>query len=168
MYKTIAFLIALTLLTACAGSTVSTALPPQPPVPSPLPPEPVGTQPPADQPPAPVAGENPYAPQPGDDRLTRANAFLDSAQLLIRETYPPQIELALQGALPTPCNRLRVEIKAPDAEKRIYVEVYSLADTKLACAQVLAPFEASVMLGSFPSGHYTVWVNGNQTGEFDA
>jgi hypothetical protein len=30
------------------------------------------------------------------------------------------------------------------------------------------PFEANIDLGTYPSGHYSVWVNGELAGEFDS
>ena len=84
------------------------------------------------------------------------------------ESYPVQIMLALKGSLPTPCNQLRVVDNPPDKQNRIQVEVYSVLDPEQMCAQVLEPFEANIGLGSFPRGHYSVWVNGEMVGEFDS
>lgn len=109
----------------------------------------------------------PYAPQPGDDKLHRGNVHIESAGLLMAESYPPQVFLVMSGSLPTPCHQLRVEVSAPDAQNRIQVEAYSLVDPNAICAQVLKAFEASVRLGSYPAGHYTVWLNGRRIGEFD-
>lgn len=109
----------------------------------------------------------PYFPQPGDEKMTRGAAYLDSATLLSAESYPPQITLQLVGNLPNPCHQLRVNILRPDAQNRIQIEVYSVAGTDLACIEVLQPFDAAVPLGSFPPGKYTVFVNGEQIGEFD-
>jgi hypothetical protein len=36
------------------------------------------------------------------------------------------------------------------------------------CTQILKPFQASIDLGTFPSGHYSVYVNGELAGEFDS
>jgi hypothetical protein len=36
------------------------------------------------------------------------------------------------------------------------------------CAEVLKPFEQDIDLGGFPAGHYTIFVNSQQVGEFDA
>jgi hypothetical protein len=47
------------------------------------------------------------------------------------------------------------------------VDVYSLVNPSQVCVQVLEPFEESIDLGTFPAGHYTVWVNGDIAGEFD-
>jgi hypothetical protein len=109
-----------------------------------------------------------YRPEPGDSGFTRGEAFIDSSDLLIMESNPIQVALALKGNLPTPCNKLRVVASPPDEQNRIQVEVYSVIDPDQMCAQVLEPFEANVNLGSFPSGHYIVWVNEEKVGEFDA
>jgi hypothetical protein len=110
----------------------------------------------------------PYAPQPGDDSLTRGSAFVEATDILILESFPPQFQLSLSGSLPTPCNELRVVVEEPDTNNNIAVDVYSVVDPAVICIQVLKAFQASVNLGSFPSGHYTVTVNGEPSGEFDA
>lgn len=158
----------------------SPTIPTQQPVPSP-------TMPPAratdtraplatpTQPRAPIAntptrpsGTPPFLPAPGDGMMDRGNAFIDSAELRILESFPPQVLLTLQGSLPTPCHQIRVRPSPPDRENKIQVEVYSVSSPGAICIQVLAPFDANVPLGSFPKGKYTVWVNGEQVGTFDA
>lgn len=109
-----------------------------------------------------------YQPQPGDTGLTRGAAFVDSSDLLILESYPVQIMLTLKGSLPTPCNQLRVATNPPDPKNQIQVEVYSVIEPDQMCAEVLESFDVNVGLGSFPSGHYSVWVNGEMVGEFDS
>jgi hypothetical protein len=111
---------------------------------------------------------NPFAPKPGDSKFTRGNAYINEATLMIRESYPPQISLTVRGDLPTPCNELRVKIDAPDRENKIMVDVYSLVDPNKVCIQVLKPFQEYIDLGTFSTGHYSVWVNGEMAGEFDA
>ena len=66
------------------------------------------------------------------------------------------------------CHELRVVIGEPDAGKMIDIEVYSVTDPDAVCAQVVEPVEVSIPLGSFPAGHYTVRVNGQEAGEFDS
>jgi hypothetical protein len=70
--------------------------------------------------------------------------------------------------LPTPCNQLRGDISPPDSENKIVVDVYSVVEADAICAQVVEPFEENFPLGSFPAGHYTLWVNGELVAEFDA
>lgn len=156
-------LLILLLLTSCApggGATqdVVGTLPPDTAVTSP----PEGTMSPDE----PI--DDPFAPKPGDVDLTRGTAFVQESGLLIRESYPPQISLNVAGELPTPCHQLRIEIGKPTSDNKINVDVYSVVNPDRICTQVLEPFEASVNLGTFPSGHYAVYVNGELAGEFDS
>jgi hypothetical protein len=109
-----------------------------------------------------------YIPQPNDINLSRADAFVDEMGLLIRESFPPQITLGISGNLPTPCHQLRANLNTPDEENKINVEVYTVVDPNMLCTQVLKPFQENIDLGTFPSGHYSVWVNGGLAGEFDS
>jgi hypothetical protein len=93
---------------------------------------------------------------------------VDSAEPISMESYPVQFAILLKGNLPTPCHELRAVYHEPDVENKINLEVYSVADPNAVCAQMLQPFEQNVYLGSFPQGHYTVWVNGKMVAEFDA
>jgi len=166
-------IILVTLLAACSGELpVDPTTPPEPD--QPVQETPVGTigttpimvEPPEQGAPRPINSE--YLPQRDDGKLTRGNVYIDRSELLIMESYPVQIALVLQGSLPTPCNQLRVIAKPPDEQNRIQVEVYSVIDPGQVCVQVLEPFETNIGLGSFPTGHYTLWVNAEQVGEFDS
>lgn len=109
-----------------------------------------------------------YAPSPSDLTLTRGEAYVDETNLLALESYPLQFMLNLKGSLPTPCHQLRVAVSAPDSENKILVDVYSVSSPDSICVQVLEPFEVNIPFGSFPTGHYTVWVNGKQVTELDS
>lgn len=154
-------LLLLALLTACA------------PTQTPLPDTPVDSNMP--RPIDPIINDGPLGPKtddtiprPADKALHHGTVYLDSIELLTLESYPLQFSLALAGNLPTPCNHLRVAVSPPDAENKILVNVYSLSAPDTVCIQVLQPFSENIPLGSFPSGHYTLWVNGEQVAEFDA
>jgi hypothetical protein len=151
-YLAIALLVpilaALCTITPTASDTAVTSLP-------------EGTMP-ARQP-----SENPVAPKPGDENLTRGAIFLHEASLVIRESFPPQISIMFSGDLPTPCHELRAILNPPDDENKIIVDAYSVVDPNMACIQVLQSFQGSIDLGTFPTGHYTVWINDNLAGEFD-
>ncbi len=118
--------------------------------------------------PSPIESPNDVIPKPGDSGMTRDLVYLDSVDLLTMESFPPQFTLALKGTLPTPCHQLRVDVRPPDAQNRIMVEVYSLVKPDMICAMVLHAFEVNVPLGSFPPGKYTLWVNGELVTEFEA
>lgn len=109
-----------------------------------------------------------FSPQKGDAGLSIGNVYMDSAELLILESYPIQVNLYISGNLPTPCNQLRVKVNDPDASNRIYIEVYSVSNPDTICVQVLQPFDTTISLGSFSPGHYKVYLNGEMIGEFDS
>ena len=161
------FVIFAVLLAACGSAAASTNAPESPltnpgntdaPTASPI-----LTDTPAEEPPS-----MPYAPKPGDAKLTRGHVFIEEKGLVIRESYPPQIALGISGNLPTPCHEIRAEISDPDAENKINVDVYSVVDPNMICTQVLKPFMENIELGTFPTGHYSVWLNGEMVGEFDS
>lgn len=135
-------------LAACARGTPAAPPPPTPPAP---------TRP---------AAAQPYDPQPGDTAWLRDLAYLDSARLVVRASQPPQVSLVVSGSLPTPCHQLRARAAAPDPDSRIRVDVYSVVDPSLICAQMLAGFEAAIALADPPPGSYTVWANGQLAGDF--
>jgi hypothetical protein len=155
------------LLTASCAPVLQTQIPEETTSTSTRPPDTVVTNPPVSTEPVEPTG-NQFAPQPEDKNLSRGTAFVHEASLLIRESYPPQISLHIKGDLPTPCHLLRVEIKEPTPENQVNIDVYSLVDPDLICTQILAPFDESIDLGTFPGGHYSVSVNGEPAGEFDS
>jgi inhibitor of cysteine peptidase len=109
----------------------------------------------------------PWQPQAADRSLQHGEAFIEEMDILVMESFPPQYTLTLQGTLPTPCHQLRVELAPPDSQNVIQVSAYSVVDPNAICAQVLAPFEASVPLQGQPSGTYTVVVNEDEAGSIE-
>jgi hypothetical protein len=100
----------------------------------------------------------------------RGEVQIDSASLTLTKSQPPQAALTLAYFQPTPCNNLRVEVSRPDARSRISVHAYAVAEKDKPCSLMAlrTPLQASLNLGSFPTGHYSVWLNGVQVGEFDS
>lgn len=164
MKQLLYLLIVALALTACAPTPAA----PEPAIETP--PDTVVTSPPEGTMPAnePTQDPNPFAPVADDANLTRAEVFLQESSLVIRESFPPQISLSLKGDLPTPCHQLRVQIGSPDSNNKISIEVYSVVDPDMMCTQVIQPFEENVSLGTYPTGHYSVFVNGEPAGEFDS
>lgn len=160
MKKTFAILLLLAfILTACAPAADAPV--------SSAPSYPTTSYPDTDSDPIP-AEQNPYLPQPEDGNLTRGAAFLDSKEVLALESLPLQFTLHLTGSLPTPCSQLRVVVSLPDADKKILVDVYSVSNPDKICMQVIEPFDVTLLLGSFPEGRYTLWVNGEMAAEFQS
>lgn len=109
---------------------------------------------------------SPFQPSSADKNFVRGEAYLASVQVVLLESSPPQAALRLAGSLPTPCHQLRVQAAPPDAQQRILVKVYSVADPNVVCVQMLAAFDETISLGAYPGGRYEVWVNQRPAGEF--
>ena len=140
------------------------------PIPSEIPviQEPINPYPAQDDNQAVPSLESEYAPKPGDAKLERGLVFpnIEDSGIQLSESLPVQVTLVLSGDLPTPCHELRIKVSEPDSENQIQVEAYSVVDPNMICTQVIKPFEAQVALGSFGSGKYTVYLNGEYLGEF--
>ena len=117
-----------------------------------------------------IRGSNPYVVQPGDGSMMRGEVRIDSASLNLAESQPVQAMLNLAYFPPTPCFSLRVETSQPDTQNRINVSAYAVAEKDKACTlmALATPLQANLNLGSFPKGHYSVWLNGAKVGEFDS
>jgi hypothetical protein len=118
--------------------------------------------------PLPVQGDNPYAPQPGDSSMMQSKVEIVSASVVMAESIPPQISISLAYRLTTPCNQLRVTISQPDSANHILLDIYGVAPKDKPCSLMAlsTPQQASISLGSYPTGQYAVWINGVQFGEF--
>lgn len=113
------------------------------------------------------AERSPVDPLPNESKMARGNVFVDESGVILMESYPVQAALLVSGNLPTPCHELRATVSEPDKENNIYVELFSLTDPNMACIQMLEQFEASIPLGSYSSGSYTVFLNGDKVGEIN-
>jgi hypothetical protein len=113
---------------------------------------------------------NEYAPSAGDENMDRGNASveIDSSSVVLLESDPKQVKLHLVGTLPNPCYHLRVNPSQPDDQKHIQVEVYSVSKPGEVCTDVIQDFVVEIPLGSFPAGHYSIYINEELLGEFDA
>lgn len=160
------------LLTACATAQIQPATTDEPK----SPPTKVAVPSAIESLSAPVSNETPAAaestpspldPLPDEENMIRGEAFVESAEVILLESFPVQVNLAVKGTLPTPCHLLRAEVGEPDETGRIDVELYSLTEPGVVCIQMLQPFDTTIPLGSYPSGSYKVYVNGEEVGEFD-
>lgn len=122
---------------------------------------------PTPTPPLPPSG---YEPQPGDDKLQRGQVYLDleNSNVILGESLPVQVSVILIGNLPNPCHQLRVAVAQPNDQKEVHLEAYSVFDPGAICISVLKPFSATIPLGTYSMGHFSVFVNGQLIGEFEA
>ncbi len=116
-----------------------------------------------------LQAENPYAPQPGDDNMMGGVVNIDSSSLSLTQS-PPQVTLDFAYFKPTPCFQLRLIVSQPDVQNRINVKAYAVAEKDKACTlmALATPLQASLDLGTFAKGHYSVWLNDVKVGEFDS
>ncbi|MBE0670876.1 MAG: hypothetical protein IH588_09835 [Anaerolineales bacterium] len=111
--------------------------------------------------------ENPYRPQTSDVSLKLAGAIINSTNLIERFDLDPfRVEVIISGSVPSVCNELRINVAPPNKDYQIYIEVYSLVNTDINCDNVFQQFEASLLLGVYSNGRYTVWVNEGFAGDF--
>ncbi len=110
-----------------------------------------------------------YAPQTGDTKLQNGQVQLDlkNSRIVIGESMPVQVSLILNGSLVNPCHKLRVVFTPADKQKEIRLEAYSVYDPKEVCITMVQPFNATIPLGSYTGGHYSVYVNDQLVGEFE-
>jgi hypothetical protein len=115
-------------------------------------------------------GNNPYAPQAGDGAMMRGDIRVAISSLSLAKSQPPQVTVYFGYFQPTPCYKLRVEVSQPDAQNRINLNAYAVAEKDKPCTlmALATPLQASLDLGSFPKGHYSVWLNGSKVDEFDS
>jgi hypothetical protein len=85
---------------------------------------------------------------------------VDSVEVVIRESFPPQISAMVRGTLPDSCTQVG-EIAQTKSGNAVEVTIQTVRDPLALCAQALVPVEVAVDLeGDFPAGDYTVTVNG--------
>lgn len=115
-------------------------------------------------------GNNSYAPQPGDSDLVAEDIRIESSSVFMAKSQPPQLLVNFDYFPPTTCHELRVEVSGPDDQNEVQLKAYGVIGKDQVCTLMALeePLQASLNLGSFPSGHYTVVLNGNQIGAFDS
>lgn len=151
----ITWIVAGLILGACAGSAGTPGTPPSE---TPAPDTPVGS------------GEVTPEPTEPPAEGPRGQAYVEGTELRIMESYPIQVDLHVEGNLPTPCHRFDSQVEVDREAGRIDVQIFSRepTDEDLNCIQRLEPFEENVRLGSFEGGSFDVYVNGEMVGSFDA
>jgi hypothetical protein len=114
-----------------------------------------------------AAEENPHAPKPDDDRLSRVDVILTSVNLSERtDLTPVRVQVNLSGSMPGACNEFRAKVNPPDKEYHIYIEAYSVTDPAVKCQDVFQQFETNILLGVYSPGRYFTWVNDVYVGDF--
>ena len=90
---------------------------------------------------------------------------IDSAILLVMESYPMRVSLALRGELPSPCHELVWEVVGPNDKNIVEVTTYAESDGGSFCIQMLEPFEHNIPIGDFTELDFRVRLNGEEMGD---
>ncbi len=108
------------------------------------------------------------APEPTQEPKSndQGQVFIESSEIVVRESYPMQVSLIVRGNLPSPCHELTWQVSDPSKDNEIHVLLRAEVDADAICIQVLEPFEVDIPLGDFTENGYSVWVNGEKVGEF--
>lgn len=97
----------------------------------------------------------------------QSNVSIESAEILLLESFPVQVQLHLKGNKPTPCHTLQWEVSEPDAQGHIDVGIWAAIEPEILCIQVVEQFEVRIPLGDYTQGAFSVWVNGERLGAFE-
>jgi hypothetical protein len=112
--------------------------------------------------PAPEATPAPWEPLSSDAEMERVEIENVEVEIISLEGDPSRSALHVEGALPTPCHLLRVEVSSSDDQNSLAVEIYAVVDPNEICIQVLEPFSVNIPLDE---GEYQVIVNNEVVGE---
>ncbi len=96
-------------------------------------------------------------PQPGDEKLSEAPAYIEGVSWEGTFTRPL---LRIWGNLPTPCHQLRLQSTGPDAQGAVHLRLYAVIAPQTECIEVLAPFEVRVPLPPGFRQKDQVFING--------
>ncbi len=111
----------------------------------------------------------PLPPAPTDDVPSGGQAFVESLDLMILESFPVQVRAHITGHLSDGCTEIEAFNVVQDEDAKTYtITVETSRDPDAICTQALVPFEETVDLDvrGLPAGTYTV-VAGDQTATFE-
>jgi hypothetical protein len=109
--------------------------------------------------PSEAAGNDQMPDDPGGDRQV-TEVTIESVDVRIAESFPPQIFVEVRGYVPDPCWEVQQPVIEQDGP-RWEIEIVAERDGDAMCAQVIEPYEETISLGPVDPGDYAVSVNGN-------
>jgi hypothetical protein len=97
-------------------------------------------------------------PEPTFESMT----IIETAEVIILESFPPQLVLNVTGYQPDGCD-FPVIVRQSRAENSVRVEIFREMPLAVMCPMMLNPYQASIQLdGTFEPGIYTIDVNGTR------
>ena len=110
---------------------------------------------------APTASPSPPG-SPGTGAVQTYRFRIQQLDVTIAQSQPAQISVLVSSYYPDSCTKAR-EPLVSRAGNAVTVELTGERPTGVACSTIARPFQTTVQLGSFSSGHYTLQVNDQQT-----
>ncbi len=83
---------------------------------------------------------------------------IQSVDVLVAESNPPQVTVNVSGIIPDSCTKAR-EPEVSHQGSTFTITIIGEKPSGVACAQVVSPYTKSISLGAVQPGTYTVVVN---------
>jgi hypothetical protein len=98
---------------------------------------------------------------PTQPQQSEGQAFVESLQVNILESFPIQVQAVVSGNLSDGCTSLAT-INVQQQDNTFMLDLVTNYDTQMVCTQALVPFSEAVALSvaGLPSGTYTVTADG--------
>jgi hypothetical protein len=107
---------------------------------------------------------NPASPT-GEPTMSIVKLQVQTVDVLIAESFPPQISAHVTAIIPDSCTKAREPEISRDGST-ITVTLIGERPDGVACAQVISTYDKSIPLSTLDPGHYTLHVN-DVTREFE-
>ncbi len=91
--------------------------------------------------------------------MTTSPIQITNVDVLIAESYPPQISVSVTGIIPDSCTTVKQPEVSHDGTT-FNITILGERPAGMVCAQVATTYQHSVSLGTLDPGKYTVTVNG--------
>jgi hypothetical protein len=117
--------------------------------------------PPVDQSAQPPSAQAVPTPEAGVDTF-ESLTVIEKVDATILESNPAQISLQVSGYQPDGC-KFPVQVKQRREGNTVYVKIYRNVPKAIMCTMQLVMYKETIALeGGFPTGEYTIDVNGTQ------
>lgn len=99
-----------------------------------------------------------------EGELMRLPTVIETVDVLVMESFPPQLSLQVTGYQSDGCDfPAQVEIRREAETNTVYVQIFREMPLAVMCPSNIISYEASISLGAFDPGSYTIIVNDVET-----
>ena len=94
----------------------------------------------------------------GDATMSTSPLQVQSVDILVAESFPPQVTARVTAVIPDSCTKAREPQISRDGAT-ITIKIIGERPDGVACAQVISSYDKSIPLGPLDPGSYTLHVN---------